>query len=140
MASEYKTVAQEWFEQVWNQGRVDTIDRLFAEDGIAHGLKDAAGREIVGPAGFKPFFHQFREAFPDMRIDVVDTVAEGDLVAARCVVRGTHLGHSLGLAATGKPVEFTGMTFVRVRGGKIVEAWNNFDFAAMNAQLQAASV
>jgi hypothetical protein len=49
------------------------------------------------------------------------------------------LGHSLGLQATRNPVEFTGMTFLRVRDGKIVEAWNNFDFATMNAQLSRSS-
>jgi steroid delta-isomerase-like uncharacterized protein len=129
------TIAHEWFEQVWNQGRVDAIDRLFAEDGVAHGLADADGNELRGPAGYKPFFHAFREAFPDIQVIVEDTIVEGDKIAARCVVRGTHLGDSLGFAATRNRVEFTGMTFLRVRNGKIVEAWNNFDFATMNTQL-----
>ena len=135
MRDDRKTIAHEWFDQVWNQGRAETIDRLFAEDGVAHGLVDADGNELRGPTGFKPFFHSFREAFPDLRVEVEDTVVEGDKIAARCVVRGTHLGHSLGFQATGNPVEFTGMTFLRIREGQIVEAWNNFDFATMNAQL-----
>jgi steroid delta-isomerase-like uncharacterized protein len=135
MRNNQLTIAHEWFEQVWNQGRAEAIDRLFAEDGIAHGLVDAEGNELRGPAGFKPFFHTFREAFPDIRIDVEDTVTEGDTIAARCVVHGTHLGNSLGLKATGNPVHFTGMTFLRIKDGQIVEAWNNFDFATMNSQL-----
>jgi steroid delta-isomerase-like uncharacterized protein len=139
MSDDRRTIAHEWFEQVWNQGRAEAIERLFAEDGVAHGLVDAEGNELRGPAGFKPFFHTFREAFPDLQIVVEDTIVEGDKIAARCVVRGTHLGHSLGLQATRNPVEFTGMTFLRVRDGKIVEAWNNFDFATMNAQLSRGS-
>ncbi|HEY3136150.1 MAG TPA: ester cyclase [Blastocatellia bacterium] len=139
MPDDRMTIAHEWFEQVWNQGQVEAIDRLFAEDGVAHGLVDAQGSELRGPAGYKPFFHTFREAFPDIRVIVEDAIVEGDKVAARCVVRGTHLGHNLGFAATGNRVEFTGMTFLRVRDGQIVEAWNNFDFATMNTQLSLRS-
>ena len=139
MPDDEMTIAHEWFEQVWNQGRVDAIDRLFAKDGVAHGLTDPDGNELRGPAGYKPFFHAFREAFPDIQVIVQDIIVEGDKIAARCVVRGTHLGDSLGFAATRNRVEFTGMTFLRVRNGKIVEAWNNFDFATMNTQLGITS-
>jgi predicted ester cyclase len=50
-------------------------------------------------------------------------------------VRGKHSGDSLGFAATHSPVEFTGMTIVRVKDGKIVEGWNNFDFMRMYQQV-----
>jgi steroid delta-isomerase-like uncharacterized protein len=135
MGDDRKTIADEWFDQVWNQGRAEAIDRLFKEDGVAHGLVDGDGNELRGPTGFMPFFHSFREAFPDLRVETKDTVVEGDKIAARCIVRGTQLGHSLGFQATGNPVQFTGMTFLRIREGQIVEAWNNFDFATMTAQL-----
>lgn len=135
MGDDRAKIMHEWFDEVWNQGRVETIDRLLAEDAIVHGLADAGGEEIHGPEGFKPFYHRFRDAFPDIQIFVQDTVAEGDMIAARCEVRGTHLGDSLGMARTGRAVHFTGMVFVRVRDGKIAEAWNNFDFAVMTTQL-----
>ena len=134
MSNDRSTIAHDWFEQVWSRGDESTIDRLFAEDGIAHGLTGGEGRELRGPAAFKPFFHAFRAAFPDMQVVVEDTVVEGDKVAARCTVRGTHRGDTLG-PATQKPVLFTGITIMRVRDGKIVEAWNNFDFETMKAQL-----
>lgn len=135
MPEQYKTLAHEWFEEVWNQGSSEAIDRLFAVEGIAHGLADVAGHNPVGPAGFKPFHKQFREAFPDLHIEVADTVCEGDKIAVRCIVKGTHLGETLGIKATGRPVEFTGMTILRIEGGKIAEAWNNFDLAGMNRQI-----
>jgi predicted ester cyclase len=50
-------------------------------------------------------------------------------------VRGRHTGDSLGFAATYAPVEFSGITIIRVKDGQIVEAWNNFDFMKMNQQL-----
>ncbi len=82
-----------------------------------------------------PFFRNFRSAFPDIEVIVEDMVSEGDKVAARCRVRGKHQSDTLGFAATQKPMEITGITIVRVGDGKIVEAWNNFDFMSMFRQL-----
>ncbi len=137
MSEENKALIRRWFEEVWNKGRAEAIDEMFDEEGVAHGLADAGGQPLRGPGGFRPLFRTFREAFPDMEVVVEDTVAEGDKVAARCTVRGRHRGDSLGFAATDRPTEFTGICIVRVRGGKIVEAWNNFDFMSMFRQLGA---
>jgi predicted ester cyclase len=59
------------------------------------------------------------------------------MVTTRCSVRGKHLGDSLGFAATQVPVDFTGVAITRIKDGKIVEAWNNFDFMKMYKQLGA---
>ena len=127
-----------WFEEVWNKGREEAIDEMFAADGLAHGLEGDA--PIRGAAEFKPFFHKFRAAFPEIRVTVEDAVAEGDKVAARCSVRGTHRGDTLGFKATQQPVAFEGITIVRLRDGKIVEAWNHFDFMKMFQQLDALTL
>src|SRR5688500_18030659 len=118
-------VLRRWFEEVWNKGRAEAIDEMFAEDGVAHGLADEGGAELRGPAHFRVFHQRFREAFPDVEVVVDDAISEGDRVAARCTVRGRHQGDTLGFASTQQPVEFSGMTFARVRDGQIVEAWNN---------------
>jgi steroid delta-isomerase-like uncharacterized protein len=130
-----KAFIRRWFTEVWNEGREAAIDEMFAEDGVAYGLSDEAGAPLRGASGFKPFFRNFRGAFPDIEVSVEDTIAEGDRVAARCIVRATHAGDNLGFAATGKTVEITGIAIVRVRDGRIVEAWNNFDFMSMFQQL-----
>jgi steroid delta-isomerase-like uncharacterized protein len=135
MSEENKALFRRWFEEVWNQGRAEAIDELFAADGVAHGLAGAGGEEMRGPAGFREFHRSFREAFPDIRITVEDILAEGDKVAVRCAVRATHRTDSLGFAATDRPVDFEGMCIVRVRDGQIVEAWNSFDFMSMYQQL-----
>ena len=134
--SDNAALVRRWFEEVWNKGRAEAIDEMFAEDGVAHGLAGDAG-SLRGPAGFRPFFRSFHDAFPDIRVVVEDVIAEGDKVAALCSVQATHQGDTLGFAATGRPVEIGGMTFLRVRDGKIVEAWNNFDFMSMFQQLGA---
>jgi steroid delta-isomerase-like uncharacterized protein len=136
-ASDNVALVRRWFEEVWNKGREEAIDELFDEEGVAHGLADESGAPLRGASGFKPFFRKFREAFPEIEVVVEDTVSEGDKVAARCTVRGQHRGDTLGFKATNSPVEFTGMTFARISDGKIVEAWNNFDFMSMFQQLGA---
>ena len=132
-----KSLIRRWFEEVWNKGRADAIAEMLAEDGIAHGLSDDVKNPLRGPKGFLPFHAQFREAFPNVEVVVEDQIAEGDKVATRCSVRGRHTGDSLGFAAMHSPVEFTGITITRIRDGKIIEAWNNFDFMKMYRQLGA---
>ena len=132
-----KELIRRWFEEVWNKGRAEAIPEMFAEDGIAHGLSDDPVSPLKGPGGFLPFHGQFRGAFPNIEVVVEDQIAEGDLVATRCSVRGKHAGDHLGFAATNSPVAFSGMTITRIKKGKIVEAWNNFDFMTMYRQLGA---
>ncbi len=132
-----KALVQRWFDEVWNKGRADAIDELFAVDGVAHGLSDDVSTPLTGPNGFRPFHETFRGAFPNIAVIVEDMIAEGDKVAARCSVRGRHTGDHLGVAASNAPVEFTGITIVRIKDGKIIEGWNNFDFLKMNKQIGA---
>jgi len=135
MSEANKALVQRWFDEVWNNGRAEAIDELFDENGIAHGLSDDPSNPIKGPQNFRPFHNVFREAFPNMMVVVEDMVAEGDKVAARCSVRAKHEGDFLGKAATASPVDFTGIAIVRIYNGKIVEAWNNFDFMTLHKQV-----
>ena len=134
MSEQNKQLVRRWFEEVWNKGRADAIDEMFAADGRAYGLGENP-EDAMGPSGFRDLHTMFRGAFPDMTIVVEDMIAEGDKVAARCSVRGKHQGDHLGVARTDAPVDFTGIAIVRICDGKIVEAWNNFDFMRMNRQL-----
>ncbi|MEP6635522.1 MAG: ester cyclase [Acidobacteriota bacterium] len=140
MSDENKALLRRWFEEVWNKGREGAIDEMFAVDGIAHGLADEGGQPLKGAAGFKPFFRKFRSAFPDIEVIVEDVISEGDKVAARCTVRGKHQSDTLGFAATQRPMEISGIAMTRIRDGRIVEAWNNFDFMSMFQQLGAISM
>lgn len=123
-----------WFEDLWNQGREETIELLIAPQAKLFGLA-GGGVAVTGPQEFKPFFRQFRAAFPDITITVDRTVAEADLVVAHCRVTGTHSGDGLGTPATGSKVEFTGMCMARFSGGQVVEAWNSFDFLTCYQQV-----
>jgi steroid delta-isomerase-like uncharacterized protein len=132
-----RTLAHEWFDEVWNKRQIAAIDRLLTPDVIAHGLVDEKGNEIQGPSEFKKFFVQFTKAFPDIHVEVADTISEGDKIAARCIVTGTHQGDTLGVPGSNKPVRFTGVAILRIKDGKIAEAWNNFDFQTLSSQIGA---
>jgi steroid delta-isomerase-like uncharacterized protein len=140
MAQENEKVIRRWFDEVWNHGSEAAIDELFASDGVAHGLNDADGQPLRGPENFKVLQRAFLAAYPDLTITIEDTITEGDKIAARCTVRATHTGDGLGLTPTNQPIEFTGLTFVKIKDGQIVEAWNEFDFMKMYSQVGALTL
>src|SRR5262245_47870253 len=105
MPDTFDAVVRSWFEELWNNGNEETIDRLYAVDGIAHGLPSLDGSLIQGWEAFRFFFRSFRSAFPDIRVDVTQTVTNGDMTTALCHVTGTHQGHDIGITATGKNVD-----------------------------------
>jgi steroid delta-isomerase-like uncharacterized protein len=76
---------------------------------------------------FKETFAKAREGFPDLSVTVEDVMAEGDRVAARVTMRGTHRGEFQGIASTGKHVEVKAMDMFRISNGKIVEHWGRAD-------------
>jgi predicted ester cyclase len=76
-------------------------------------------------------------AFPDIQAEEQDLVAQGDKVVVRRIWRGTHRGELMGLAPTGKAVSCTGMALSRLREGKLVEQWVNFDLLSLLQQVGA---
>jgi steroid delta-isomerase-like uncharacterized protein len=85
----------------------------------------------------KQFFTAFTSAFPDFRHDIVDLVAEGDKVAVRFNVTGTHKGDLQGIPPTGKKVSFGAMDFITLMDGKIVEDWLSVDMMGLMQQIGA---
>lgn len=140
MAKQKHTILHRWFEEVWNEGRAELIDEMIAPECVAHGLEDPSGNPVRGPEEFKKFFLGFRRAFPDIRFNVQETVSEDDLVVAYCRITATHKGEAFSMKATAKLVAFEGMRKFRVRDGKVVEAWNSFDFFKLFQQMRVVRV
>jgi len=125
-----------WFREVWNEGRTQTIHDLLAPNAVAVGeLED--GVELRGPADFVPFAERIRGAFPDMKIVVEDVFGVEDKVVLRWSGKMTHLGDHLGMPATGKSVQLTGITIVRIAKNQIVAGWDNWDQLGMLKQIGA---
>lgn len=129
-AEKNKAIVRRWLECV-STGDLAVYDELAAAD---YALRDATR---IGLVEFKAMMASWRAAFPDATLTVEDMVAEGDKVAARFSIRGTHKGPILGIPATGKQVEFPGMAMYRVAGGKIVDEWARDDMLTMLQQLGA---
>ena len=130
-----EAVVRQWFKEVWDEGKEETIDLLMSPDGPVYGLGAPGTPPMIGPAGFKPVFHTFREALGDLEIAVERTLVDGEWCTAFCRVKGRHVGNALGGPPTNRPVEFTGVTIARVRDGLLMEGWNVFDFLTMYQQI-----
>lgn len=121
---ELKTIAQRFFDDVWNRHDVGAIDRLFAPDFVDHFLSipRAPDRE-----GFKQESSFYLEAMPDTSVTIEDQIAEDDRVVSRVVFRGTNSGPFGPMPPTGNTVEVTGCIILRIRDGVIMERWGNID-------------
>jgi steroid delta-isomerase-like uncharacterized protein len=135
----YKTLFHEWFEEIWTKGDGDAAHRLLAPEARIHNLAQD-GEDSVGVGAFLDFFGKFRTAFPDTRIDVHETVTDGEFLSGRWTFHGTHTGEGLGFAPTNRPVSFEGMSFARIKDGKILEGWNVWDAAKMRDQIGFTSL
>lgn len=127
-----KQHVRRFFEEVWSTGNVALRDSFLAADYRGH---VAGSAEPLSREGWTAWFTGFREAFPDARFTVEDMVADGDRVAARLTMRGTHQGDLNGIPPTGREVVVTGMSIERVVDGRIVEGWNVNDALGMLGQL-----
>jgi steroid delta-isomerase-like uncharacterized protein len=123
-----KEVVRRFYGRVINDRNVDAIDSLLTED-FTH---DDEGR---GREGQKEAVRTFLNGFSDLEHEIVQILAEGDLVAARQIWRGTHDGEFAGIAATGRRVEFGSTAILRVEHGMIAAAWDQVDLAGLMAQL-----
>lgn len=126
MRSVQTTFLYKWFDEVWNKGDENAIDKLMAKDSIAKGIE--ADDQPIGAEGFKLFFNDFRRQFHNINVNVEDAISQDDIESARTTVSAIH-------TETGKKVTFSGMCMVKIAGGKIAEAWNNYDFLHLYQQL-----
>lgn len=132
-----KVVVRQLFDEVLNEGRLDLIDELLSDDYLDHNPLPGVP---PGAAGVKIKVKALRGAFPDIRFELEEIVAEGSLVAARYRWRGTQEGSFGDIPPAGKTVEVTGMDFYRLEQGKIVEHWHNIDELGLLRQLGAVKV
>ncbi|HEY0072005.1 MAG TPA: ester cyclase [Chloroflexia bacterium] len=112
-------------------------DEAALDDLLTEGVVDnnpIPGQE-PGIAGFKQWMRYVRTAFPDVHVTVEDTLSQGDRVAGRVTWRGTHEGPLAGVAASGKPVQFTAIHIVRFENGKAAEWWGVADLLGALQQI-----
>src|SRR5215207_2505907 len=120
------------YQEIYNKNELDRLTEVLSEDlltpnimpGIPPGLEGAKAAHRIMLAGF-----------PDYQTIIEDMVAEGDRVAARIKMTGTHTCDFMGIPPTEKRISFTGIYMVRITNGKIVEHWGEEDSVSLLQQL-----
>ena len=132
MLERNKALMDRFYEEVVNQAKYDLIDELVDKNFVDH--QTIPGQEPGGD-GLKWHFGMFRAAFPDVRVEIDDMIAEGDKVVTRFTIYGTQRGRFHGVPPTNRQVVFTETTIARVVEGKITDLWANVDSLGMFGQL-----
>jgi steroid delta-isomerase-like uncharacterized protein len=132
MSEQNKKLMRRIFDEVWNQGNLETIDEIFSPDFVTHFLPPGTP---PGRDGIRQYISMYRAAFPDVHIDVEDQIAEGDKVVTRTTIRGTHKGTFMGIPATGKKIQVSAIIITRFEGGQNVESWVEQDRLGLMQQL-----
>jgi steroid delta-isomerase-like uncharacterized protein len=130
---EHEQMVGRWFE-AWNAQDVDAAVSLLSTDYVRH---DANLPEVVGPSAQRDFLLGVFHAFPDIQIEAQQLIAQGDSVAVRLLVRGTHHGEFLGVPATGRSITIQSVDVFRLADGKIAEQWVLMDALSLMQQIGA---
>ena len=128
---ENKRIVRRLREEVEEQGDLDAIDDIFAEDVVVH----TPMGEFRGLEAVKDLYESDREGFTESTETIHAVVAEGDTVAIRLTERGTHEGEFFGIEPTGSAFEIQTMAFFRIEDGKIAEWWMQPDTLGLVRQL-----
>jgi len=128
-----RTLARRYFEEAWNQGKLEVLDELLSPDYVNH--TPSIGNPPAGPDGLKPIVTAIRRAFPDLHFTIEDVIVAGDSLVIRTTMTGTHEGDLFGIPPTRRKVSVTQIQIERVRNGRIVEHWRVTDELELMRQL-----
>lgn len=129
-----KAQLQRYIERVWHLGELDAVDEFLSPSYRRHVSPESPP---LGPAEQKQLLAGFRAAFPDITVTVDEAVAEGEIVAFRSTMRGTHKGEFLGIPPTGKQVTVGLVDMLRFEDGRFAEQWGGPNLLDMARQLGA---
>jgi steroid delta-isomerase-like uncharacterized protein len=133
-AVENRSLLNRYIAEVWDSGEPEAVTRFAAETFRRH---TSPGSEPLDRAAQIERLKGFRAAFPDITIEVEDVVSEGDMLAFRSTMRGTHQGEIMGIAATGRKVVVGLVDMVRIEDGRFAEQWGGPDMLDLARQLGA---
>ncbi len=119
--------------EAWNSGDVDSYMELYAGNIKLHaGTYDFPDKEAV-----ESMYKGFHAATSDLRLDIHETFGNGERLAVRYTVTGTHTSELMGIPATGREISVTGITIMHFEEGSVVERWDADDSAEVLSRLRA---
>jgi len=125
-----KAAVRACFENA-SQGNFDALDDILTDDYVLH------PEEVRGADGLKEMVQGYRDALSGLKVHIDQQFTDGDYVATRYTITGTHDGDLIGAPPSGKDVSFTGITISRCEGGRIAEEWELTDVAGLLGQIGA---
>ena len=135
---ENKAILRRMTEEVMCGGNLRLMDELVAPDFVNHtSVATGEASHSVGVKSFRQEVTGLRSVFADIAVTIIHLLADGDKVVSHTQIRGTHEGEFMGIPATGKKVEFSAISIVRIANGKLAERWNIADRYALLQQLGA---
>ncbi|HEX7182269.1 MAG TPA: ester cyclase [Thermoanaerobaculia bacterium] len=133
-----KAICLAFLETVYTEGRHDDlINKVIASDAVDHELAPYALPYMTTPQMLAMFLTFYKRAFPDLQIEIQDMLAEGDRVATRWRLRGTHTGPLMGIDPSQQRIDVGGLRIDRFANGKIVETWGSWDLLGLLEQIGA---
>lgn len=131
-----KQLARQLWDEGWNQGRLEVVDQALSADAVDRHEHDQDDFRCH----LKAAITEFRTGFPDLHAELEDIVAEGDRVAMRVVISGTHRGRFFGIEPSGRPVSIEQYHFVQVnQQGQCIRHWANVALDDLLRQIGAAA-
>jgi steroid delta-isomerase-like uncharacterized protein len=128
-----KTMVRQFMEEVFNKGNTAYADQVLAVDFVER--TPSPGQE-QGLAGFKKMMEEWRKGMPDMKVEILDVMSDGDRVIAHVRQSGTMSGEMMpGMPPGKKAVDVQGVDIVRFKDGKAVEHWGYYEEMKMMQQL-----
>jgi steroid delta-isomerase-like uncharacterized protein len=130
--SNVEHLTQQMFD-AWSKNNPNTIDSIFAEDGI---YEDVAGSAVVkGRDNIKKLLKETTTAIPDFNIKLLKWFSSGNKVACQWIMTGTQTGNLADLPATGKSFSVRGASIVQIKEGKIIRWTDYYDSFSFLKQL-----
>lgn len=118
--------------ELWGRGETRLVPELYAADVVD---RMPVPGQRGGHDGLRDVLETFHAAFPDLEMELHGVLAEGDRAVDWWTFRGTHAGTVMGVPATGRRVEFSGIDVARIRAGRIVEIWHVEELARLYRQI-----
>jgi steroid delta-isomerase-like uncharacterized protein len=115
-----KRLVRRFYHEVYGAWNMALVDEVVSPKFTSH---DWPAGSPTGPGGFRVFYSAIRAALPDARYEVDDVISEGDKVAVRWRLLGTHEGDFRGIAPSGQSIALEGIAIYRVQDGKLMERW-----------------
>ncbi len=131
-----KAVVRRLFDEVSNAKNLDVADEIISDASVDH--DGFPGMPVTGPEAYKAVFGASHAAFPDFHMAIDALIAEGDNVAVRATISGTHRGDFMGMPPTGKTFSVGHIEIFEVKNGQITGRWGAPDRATLMEQLGLA--